>query len=222
MRRLALLVAFLSATAFADDREKRISVIGDAALIALDAGGVGASTLATGARLRFAYGITHQFDLGTSLGFAARNGVQFPSAQVDGAHGNLFFDVSTPELSVDARWTWGIGISKSFWQTHPLLGVRAGVQGEWLRNGILCDETKPTGECVGVPPNPPDEFHTIPFVGAEIGVEHRIGTSWMVGLVGSGTVGTDEHRSMGVQLEVTRLWYSGADKTSHPRMSGHD
>lgn len=199
---LAVLCA--SPLARADDAERRLSVVATGGIMSMEAGGADTTQFGAGGRVRVARGVTNAFEVGAIVGLDAARAVEFPHATVAGDQGNLFVDVYGSEVAVDARWILGIDVAHAFWLTHPILGLRAGVRGEWLRDAQLFDD-RTTDEYILLD-SPDDDFRVLPFAGVELGAERRFGRAFSLGLIAGADRDIDGRVRAGIAIEAS--WHS--------------
>src|SRR5205085_1752270 len=161
------------------------------------------TVLLAGGGVRVAYGLTHNLEAGGRLRAAYGSGLRLDDAVYDAAPATLWFDALELEAVADLRFIVGIQQSAFFERTHPLVGVHAGLLGTRLTHQVLLDPDPKSG---GTLAQPADDLLLRPVVGLDLGVEHRFGRAFVVGLIASSDYNLDGLNTRAV-LEVSWHWY---------------
>lgn len=201
--RVALLLSittFLS-VAHADAQEWRLEITGSGLGVTTEASGVSAQAFAWGGRASLGYGLSNSIDLGVDVSFATASAVEWQGAHVGPLSGNLFGDLYVAELAAGARWHAGVGVARAFEHLHPFAGLRGGV----LFRGVVAQELLSAENLLITSPAADTQF--LPFVGAQVGLEHRFGRGFFVGLLADLAYAGSDYSHVGVSLEVAWSWY---------------
>lgn len=193
-------VLLLGSPAHADRQEKRLSVAGGGAVLAVERAGATGDLLAPAGHLRLAWGLTNWLDMGASVGAAGFTTAELTNATVEGHRGTLYFDIYQGEISLDARAIAGVGVLPLFERLHPFAGVRAGVATALRRNEQLLDDA---GLRIAGTDN---SFDAAILLGVEAGLEYRFGRGFLVGLEGR-SCWTAELSTASANIALTWAWY---------------
>ena len=188
--------------AAADKDEWRYSLAATGSIASLDQADASASSLAGGGRLRIAFGLTNTIEVAGVLGFSKAGDVEWQNAFRNPQRANLFANVYASEGAIEARLVGGAELSRAFASTHPLVGLRGGLLVRVVADSIFLD-----GMQRELPPRPDADTSLLPFVAAELGVEHRFNHWFVVGLVGDFTYAGSSYQAAGLSLELGWLRY---------------
>jgi hypothetical protein len=205
MRHLARLAAFpglvvLAGVAHADAEEWRLGVAGSGVMTTTSAGGVEASGIGVGGRVRVGYGLADPIEAAVFAGYARTQAIEFQDAMADGQHGRLFADHDAITLGVELRWILGVELSRLFDRTRPYLAIRGGLNGKRMSGQILYNDRNETLL------EPENEVSIVPFLGGSAGVDHRFGDHLFVGLAFDVAYGKD-CQFLGGSVELAWSWY---------------
>ena len=200
--RLVLVLALLGAphAARADRQEWQLSPAGVVGAASVQASGRSVWSLAGGARVRAAYGITDWFQLGVHGQFTTTQGISFPGVVMAGQPGTLVGDLWTVELALDLRLVGDIALTRAFARFHPFVGVRGGGLLRILKSQSLVDDHNLLLF------HADDSLSFIPTVTGYLGAEYRIRKSWVAGVVGSFTYGPNYYAATG-SIEISWMTY---------------
>ena len=197
---LVVMLAALPAPARADQAEWRIGAGGGGTVVNARTGGADGTGIGYEAHGRLGHGVSNTLELGLIGGYTHAPDLAFASASVGGQTGTLFADMSTVTISVEFRWTPGLGLARAFERTSPYVAARAGAALLVRTSQQLFTET---GLLILAPA---DDLRLIPFAAAAIGVEHRFGDHlFLPGEFTASLVG--DVRLMGLTAEAGWAWY---------------
>ncbi len=198
----ALFFVGAARTAHADRQEWRLSLAGvvtDAMAERSSSAGAGINP---GARARFGYGVRNWLELGGSAGFSWAPGVVFPKAVVDKQPGNLNADVIAVEMAGSIRLQADVPFGRAFFaRNRPFVDVRTGLLLEIVRAPKLLDQNGDIVLALSETVTPRA------FVGAALGLEHRIAGAWLGGISVDYVYAGSAYQSVGCTLEVSWMTY---------------
>jgi hypothetical protein len=187
--------------AHADSEEWRFGLSAGADYSNVSLQGVSSASFVPGARLRAAYGLSDQLDVGGNLGFQQFSNFEFDGAQVQGKNGNLFANLFTFEMSADVRYTADNTISPLFAETRPFAGARAGLMYRGLSARSLASPAGFQLMSLG------DDSSVLPLIGGTLGVERRVNTYLALGLAADVTLAGTSYQAIGFSIEASWLTY---------------
>jgi hypothetical protein len=185
----------------AEAEEKRYAIAGVGDLVTLGTAGSSTTRPAAGARARITYGVTDEFELGGHLSFVTPGTVAFAQAELEQLDGTLYVDAAVGEIGAEATWAPDVGYARIFDRTRPVVGLYAGVGLRALTRQLLLNDNDMT---LLVPDN---DFVAFPTAGVRLGVEHRFGVGFIVGLHVEVGTGGSTYQHAGLQLELAWLRY---------------
>jgi hypothetical protein len=203
MRTLIAVVVLLltSRLAQAREQESRLALLGTAEAHGVGVDGASQTGLLGGGGLRYGFGLTNDLELGGVLLFGAGAPVDIDGvADASDRVGTLNASPMALSLAVDLRLSAGRSLSRAFVRTHPLVGLRLGLAGRYLSNQQL----RIDGKGVSYPTT---DLSVLPFVGADLGVEHRFAHHFVAGLVAGFTYGGERYAGAQLALELSWHWY---------------
>jgi hypothetical protein len=190
----------VGAYAHADAEEWRLALAGSSLSATTTAAGVEGSQLGFGGRLRLGYGLFDPLEIAVEAGGIRAQALEFVRAEIDRQIGNLYADATLLELSIGARWMFGVETWRALERTRPFLGVRGGGVLRILSGQLLLNANDM------VLGTPDDELRLAPFIAGGAGIEHRFGDHLFIAVSIDVAYG-DEYRHLGGSLEVAWSWY---------------
>lgn len=204
MARTAIVLAVLTfgGVAHADAEEQQLGMAGVASTWRLGKASAGASTFAVGGALRYAYGVSSDWEANARVSLAGASSVHFAGATIGPNDGHLYADILAGELSVGVRWLAGVDRARLFERTRPLVGLRAGMLLRSSQNQkFLDDDNAPIGDPLG------SDLDLHPFAGVELGLQHRVGRALMLAATLDASAGGATYLDLGIHLELGWAWY---------------
>jgi len=195
-----VLVPLLPAAVRADREEWRLSVGGSATSASMEDSAGHSTAFLAGGVASLSFGLTNAIELGVAAAVHYAPAVPFAGAVVDGDEGTLVTSLLTNVVALEARWLGGVELSRVLWRTHPIVGVRLGVLGIWSSGRVVLDQERRLVDRYD------DTFTVTPVLGAEVGVQHRLGTRFVLGGVATVEAGPG-YRALGVRLEASWHFY---------------
>lgn len=190
----------VSAGVRADRGEWRAGVEGVGQVSTIAAGEAEGSGFGFGGRLRIAYGLLDPLELAVLAGFVHAQSIEVPGATLVMQRGRFFTAVDAMDLAVELRWILGVELWRRFARTQPFIAVRGGGLVRHFSGQLLLNDKDMVVE------RPDDTFDVLPFVGGIVGVQHRFGDHFTVGLAGEVALADGDRRyGGGVMCEWS--WY---------------
>ncbi len=188
---LALLAISAPRAARADAQEHTLAFGASGGILAVRHAGATAQTGNAGASVRFAVGLTNEWEIGARIQGLSGPAACWPDAHVTGDPGTLYGDVYSIDLVGELRWVPGVARTRAFARTRPVMGLSVGVEAALITRQVLLSDSN------GIVSEPAAELHLVPIAGLFVGLEHRFGKAFL--LAG----GIDLHRSAAGALTAT-------------------